>query len=72
VLFVYGSASFLGNLLAEKLLSKNAMKTAIFHLIVIGIIVSGIGVHRWHANNHLEWIDSSPVYSTASTMQMLG
>jgi NAD(P)H-binding len=65
VLFVYGAASFLGNLLAAKLLSKNAMKTAIFYLIVIGLIVSGIGVHRWHANNHLEWIDSLPVYSTA-------
>ncbi|QKY69857.1 SDR family oxidoreductase [Lentibacillus sp. CBA3610] len=24
------------------------------------VIVSGIGVHRWHANNHLEWMDSSP------------
>lgn len=29
------------------------------------IIVSGIGVHRWHANNYLEWMDSSPVYSAA-------
>lgn len=29
------------------------------------IIVSGIGVHRWHANNHLEWMDSSPAYSAA-------
>ncbi|MDF2014699.1 SDR family oxidoreductase [Priestia megaterium] len=29
------------------------------------IMVSGIGVHRWHANNHLEWMDSSPVYSAA-------
>ncbi|USL27473.1 SDR family oxidoreductase [Priestia megaterium] len=29
------------------------------------IIVSGIGVHRWHTNNYLEWMDSSPVYSAA-------
>jgi len=29
------------------------------------IIVSGIGVHRWHDKSHLEWMDSSPVYSAA-------
>jgi uncharacterized protein YbjT (DUF2867 family) len=29
------------------------------------IMVSGIGVHRWHDNNHLEWMDSSPYYSAA-------
>lgn len=29
------------------------------------IMVSGIGVHRWHNKNHLEWMDSSPVYSAA-------
>jgi len=29
------------------------------------IIVSGIGVHRWHGNNHLEWMDIFPTYSAA-------
>jgi MFS transporter, DHA1 family, inner membrane transport protein len=38
VLFVYGAASIIGNLLAAKLLSKNPMKTALFYPIVMGII----------------------------------
>lgn len=38
VLFVYGAASILGNLLAAKLLSKNAMKTALFYPMVMGFI----------------------------------
>lgn len=29
------------------------------------VIVSGIGVHRWHDPNHLEWMDSSSYYSAA-------
>lgn len=29
------------------------------------IIVSGIGVHRWHDTNHLAWVDSYPAYSAA-------
>ncbi|MDN3233095.1 SDR family oxidoreductase [Priestia megaterium] len=29
------------------------------------IMVSGIGVHGWHDTNHLDWMDSSPVYSAA-------
>lgn len=29
------------------------------------VIVSGIGVHRWHDKNHLEWMDSSQAYSAA-------
>ncbi|MBY0094294.1 SDR family oxidoreductase [Priestia aryabhattai] len=29
------------------------------------IMVSGIGVHRWHDTNRLDWMDSSPVYSAA-------
>lgn len=29
------------------------------------VIVSGIGVHRWHDKNHLEWMDSIPYYSAA-------
>ncbi|MBE5101609.1 MFS transporter [Priestia aryabhattai] len=38
VLFAYGAASIIGNLLAAKLLSKNAMKTALFYPIVMGLI----------------------------------
>ncbi|WP_373895036.1 SDR family oxidoreductase [Virgibacillus natechei] len=29
------------------------------------VIVSGIGVHKWHSNNRLEWMDSSQPYSAA-------
>lgn len=29
------------------------------------VMVSGIGVHRWHDDHHLEWMDSSQHYSAA-------
>lgn len=29
------------------------------------IIISGIGVHRWHDEKHLDWIDSAPHYAAA-------
>ncbi|MED4228433.1 MFS transporter [Neobacillus cucumis] len=38
VLFLYGVASILGNVLAGKLLFRNAMKTAIFFPIVMGLV----------------------------------
>ncbi|SIR99862.1 Predicted arabinose efflux permease, MFS family [Peribacillus simplex] len=38
MLLLFGVASILGNLLAGKLLSKNAMKTAVFYPITMGVI----------------------------------
>lgn len=29
------------------------------------IIVSAIGIHKWHENNHPEWMDRTPYYSAA-------
>lgn len=29
------------------------------------VIVSAIGIHQWHENNHPEWMDRTPYYSAA-------